>query len=334
MIIILILSFLLKIFWIHYIECWPTMDAENYLRTAKNIYEGNFPDIYWPVGYSFFLSAFYYFESILLLKILNAFLATLTTFFLIKISEIYYKNYSIITIIVLAFFPEFIFYCSTLWSETFFLFLLTASIYFQLRERYYLSGLFYSLQFFVRPVSVFLPFLIRFAIQRKFQSESNFLFVRILIPIFLLHFTWSLFVYNKTGSWVFVSTNGSVNLLIGNNPEASGHYDEDGLRFVAQQGIETQDYARYVINYWLLNYYELPILFTKKIYFAIFGEGRAFKASSSLAIHHLSTIPKKLTKEQYNRIYTKIQEKDLLKIGYEFTNDHFHLNKRLTDMQM
>ena len=63
---------------------------------------------------------------------------------------------------------------------------------------------------------------------------------------------------------VFVSTNGPTNLFIGNNPKATGHYDEDGLLFASQQNINSKNYIKYVIDYWIVNYYELPILFSKK----------------------------------------------------------------------
>ena len=331
--IILLLSFLLKIVWIKYIEYWPTMDAESYLRTAKSIIEGNFPDIYWPVGYGFFLSIFYPFKSIFLFKVLNSILSTFASYFIIKISEIIYKNSSVIISVAIAFFPESIFYCSTLWSETFFLFLLSASIYFQLKENYYKSGILYSLQFFVRPVSIFLPFLIRFYIQKKKEINTTLFLTRILLPIFLFHFTWSVILYNKMEKLVFVSTNGPTNLFIGNNPKATGHYDEDGLLFASQQNINSKNYIKYVIDYWIVNYYELPILFSKKIYFLIFGETREFKASSAMAIHHLSKIPKILTKEQYNKIFDKISEKYLLEKGYKLTNNYFYLNPVLTDLE-
>lgn len=79
--VVLFISFFVKLSWINYVEYWPTMDAENYLRTAKTITQGNFPDIYWPIGYSALLAIIYPFKSILLMKFVNVILSTLTIFF-------------------------------------------------------------------------------------------------------------------------------------------------------------------------------------------------------------------------------------------------------------
>ena len=72
--------------------------------------------------------------------------------------------------------------------------------------------------------------------------------------------SWSFVLFKKENKIILISTNGITNLLIGNNPLASGTYDEDGLKLVSRLNIGNDKYLEYVINYLINNPIDIPFL--------------------------------------------------------------------------
>ena len=72
--------------------------------------------------------------------------------------------------------------------------------------------------------------------------------------------SWSFVLFKKENKIILISTNGITNLLIGNNPLASGTYDEDGLKLVSRLNIGNDKYLEYVINYLINNPIDNPFL--------------------------------------------------------------------------
>lgn len=72
--------------------------------------------------------------------------------------------------------------------------------------------------------------------------------------------SWSFVLFKKENKIILISTNGITNLLIGDNPLASGTYDEDGLKLVSRLNIGNDKYLEYVINYLINNPIDNPFL--------------------------------------------------------------------------
>jgi hypothetical protein len=194
---------------------------------------------YWPVGYPAFLGLLFriFGASLGMAKVANVFLYMGILFFVYHIAKTLFasKLTAKITLLILTFYPDHIVYTSLLASEILFLFLLLLAIMLLLIPKYKwglagLSGVIFGLACLVRPQALFVPtifFAILLAQHFKQKPFSQYLALMSLVHLFLglTILPWSIRNYIAFNDFIFISNNSGFNLLIGNNPAATGRYD-------------------------------------------------------------------------------------------------------------
>ncbi|MEA3495084.1 MAG: glycosyltransferase family 39 protein [Bacteroidota bacterium] len=237
-----ILSIILRIFWLLWLNPEIVSDADWYFEKAKMIAEGKgyfsfgHPTAFYPVGYSAFLSFFFkiFESSILIGRVLNIFLYIGILFFVYKITKIFFSDKLTINLsfLFLAFYPNHIAYTTLLYNETLFLFLFSISIFLFLLSlknqkiiSFFITGILFGLSCYVKPQALFIP-LIFFIVSYVKNSKKNIpLFLLVLyFGLFLSVLPWQLRNYKAFGKVTFISTVKGYDLLIGNNPYAKGNY--------------------------------------------------------------------------------------------------------------
>jgi hypothetical protein len=233
------LSVALRTIWILAVNSTPVSDASWYFEKGLEIASGKgyinngVPTAYWPVGYPAFLGlVFYVFgPSLFAGKLANIILyaGVLVCSYYCATVLLRSKLAGKITLLLLAFYPNQIAYSSLLLSETLFLFLLmSGSLLLILPSRqnkilFICSGVIWGLATLVKPQVVLLPFI--YLVICFWKKREGFLNAIILYSaLFLTVLPWIVRNVLVFGSFVFVSTNGGINLLIGNNPYATGNY--------------------------------------------------------------------------------------------------------------
>ncbi|MFQ5610896.1 MAG: glycosyltransferase family 39 protein [Anaerolineae bacterium] len=217
---------------------WPENIPPPDLLPTAEYPAGGRPTAYWPVGYPAFLGLLFtvFGPSLLVAKIANIFLyagVLLLSYHLAKRlfnSELVGRS----TLLILSFYPDHIAYSSLLASEILFLFLLLLGVTLLLaaRQRFWLglpSGLVFGLACLVKPQAVFIPAIV-FAVWFISQIRQGALWKLVSLGV-LVHIIlgltlspWLVRNYIIFNDFVFISNNGGYNLLVGNNPYATGAY--------------------------------------------------------------------------------------------------------------
>ena len=190
-------------------------------------YDGT-PTTYRPIGYPAFVAAIYTLKySPLMVKYLQALFDILTALFLYLILEGFESKTRILAAALWAFYPPAILYANFLMSETLFTFLLVAGLYLltiiesRLPRFLLFVGIILGILVLIKPN--FLLFLLAtgFLAQRlKFNRQQV---GTVAIGILLVTLPWLLRNYIRLDT-PSLSTNGGINLLIGNNPNTTGAY--------------------------------------------------------------------------------------------------------------
>ncbi len=209
-------------------------DEREYNQLAYNLathgsysYDGT-PTTYRPIGYPAFVAAIYTLKySPLMVKYLQALFDILTALFLYLILEGFESKTRILAAALWAFYPPAILYANFLMSETLFTFLLVAGLYLltiiesRLPRFLLFVGIILGILVLIKPN--FLLFLLAtgFLAQRlKFNRRQV---GTVAIGILLVTFPWLVRNYVRLDT-PSLSTNGGINLLIGNNPNTTGAY--------------------------------------------------------------------------------------------------------------
>ncbi len=229
---IVILGTVLRLAWVLTVPTVPESDAIHYYQTGLEISRGlgyinndGSPTAYWPVGYSGFLGLLFsiFGQSLIIAKLANVFLsAGIIWFSYLCANFLFDKRVALIAGFVLAVYPNYIFYSSLLLSEILMLFLIMLGTWLLISRHIWGAAIIFGLATLVKPQVVFLPILLFLILFRSRYPLKVFMtFYAILI---LTLIPWTFRNYQTFGSVFFVSTNGGVNLLIGNNPYATGGY--------------------------------------------------------------------------------------------------------------
>ncbi|MGH7847221.1 MAG: ArnT family glycosyltransferase [Candidatus Binatia bacterium] len=242
---ILGIAFLLRLLWIFWSPAVPTSDAATYDLVAQRLVAGEGYVLrgqlsaYWPVGYPAFLAAVYMLagHELLVVKLLQAVLSVGTIVLVYRIGALVFNDIvGRLAALILSFSPNQIAYVSVLMSEVLFTFLFAGAIYLWLLFRsrasapltYGWVGLVLALACYVRPVPLLLPGLL-FAYEvcagrnRLKRVKEYFC---LLVCMGLAIAPWTLRNWKALGHPVILSTNGGINFLMGNNPSATGKYQE------------------------------------------------------------------------------------------------------------
>ncbi len=237
-----ILAVILRIVWLLLVDSKAVSDSFWYFEKGTEIASGKgyvingLPTAYYPVGYPVFLAViFKVFGSQLLAgKIANIVLYTGILYFSYSISKEIFNSVSIgkITLLTLSIYPNHIAYSSILATEILFLFLLLAGSYLFLiiRKRLWSlvsSGIVWGLMCLVKPQGFFIPVLfiltVTFHSRKAIWSKLKEAFI-IYVFIITALVPWVIRNYYVFNEFFIISTNDGINLLIGNNPYATGEY--------------------------------------------------------------------------------------------------------------
>lgn len=193
---------------------------------------------YWPVGYPAFLGLLFWLfgPSLLIAKLANVILSLGILFFSYYLAKSLFASELTgrITLLILSFYPDQIAYSSLLASEILFLFLLLLGVSLLLAPRHKLwlavaAGASFGLACLIKPQAILVPAMF-FAVSllttmsRKTVREYLVLLVVVHVALGITLLPWLIRNYRVFNNFVFISNNGGYNLLVGNNPDATGAY--------------------------------------------------------------------------------------------------------------
>ena len=233
----LILSIIVRVTWICSFDVTPVSDFAWYYQRGLDIAAGKgysvngVPTAYWPVGYPGFLGTLFFTfgNSLLLAKLANVlfYLAIMSLAYSFSKQIFHSEEAARITFLILAFYPNHVVYGSLLASETFFtfLFLFGAFLFVSARDRInwlFISGISWGLATLTKPQAIFVPiaFLLVFFTDIKHLLKSSTMVYLALLLTLLPWLNRNSLIMGKP----VLSTNGGINLIIGNNPYSKGAY--------------------------------------------------------------------------------------------------------------
>ncbi len=218
----------------------PMVDEKFHWLWAADIVHNSF----WGEGayfraplYGYFLAFLYWVTSgsIFVSKLLQLFLCFGTSFFIVKTTEhLFNKTTSVIAGLIYAFYGTLIFYESMFLIPAIFLFFITwglfrVIIYSEKKDikNWLLTGIIFGLAAISRPnVLLVIPFFMLWMFYTKNSSKQ--FFQRVKLPLALcaglLIVITPITIRNimVTGEFILISSQGGINLHLGNNPNADG----------------------------------------------------------------------------------------------------------------
>lgn len=239
----LILSFVFRIIHLESIkENDPTFynlpygtDMVTYDTQAQDIIKGKHPTPYYygPL-YSYFLAIIYviFGHNLYIARLIQMILGVFTLFFIFRIGDLVFgRKVAIIALILGTCYDMFILHEGLLLLEALNCFLNTLSLYFLLKIEkepnlrfFILGGLSLGLASLTRAnILLFLPFIFLWMII-VFKKKAIYKFILLSLFTFIFISPATIMNYIKTGKFILISTNGPINLWIGNNEMADGRY--------------------------------------------------------------------------------------------------------------
>lgn len=249
---VLAVALVLRMVWTLAIDTQPVTDFAWYFDRAASIAAGQGYSVdgrltaYWPVGYPAFLGLWFAVlgPSVVLGKILNTVLVVLGIWIAGHLGRRISGRDSVglAAAAILAIHPSWIAYSTILASEPLYTALTLAGLWFLSHwsrggRDIALAGVLLGLATLVRPQAIVLPLLAAGAfIWRANPPGAWRVWLRtcaaLYLAVGLVQTPWMIRNFDVFGSFVFVSTNGGDNLLIGNHEGAEGRYknpDDCGL---------------------------------------------------------------------------------------------------------
>ncbi|MBI3578028.1 MAG: hypothetical protein HY276_12380 [Ignavibacteriales bacterium] len=227
--------------------------------SSKGMYSyDSAPTAYRPVGYPAFVGAIYYLTGHrpIAVKFLQAMLDLITALLLYHLLSGFSKRTRLLGTAFWVFFPPAILYTNFLMSETLFVFLLVASfdILKSLDSRppflIFLLGLLMGILVLIKPN--FIIFLIALPLM-LFKIRIPFRQIMFVVLGFLILVAPWLIRNYMSFDHVGFSSNGGINLLIGNNPNTTGayviNYPEEILQNAKQEFEADRTAFRYATKY-------------------------------------------------------------------------------------
>lgn len=229
---------LIRLIWVLTVETEQVSDALWYHTAALGLAEtgsyslDNQPTAFFPVGYPAFLAGLYalFGKDLLVGQIANVLLSAFLLFFSYELARKWFSDkIALASLFVLVIYPNHIAYCSLLLNELLFTTLVLGGLWFLAKTPKKLNswwaGLLWAIGCHVKPWLILLPLVLAIC-------NKKFLPLRGLVPIYLailiMTLPWAYRNVKQLGAWVPYSTNGGINLLIGNNLHATGTYHFEG----------------------------------------------------------------------------------------------------------
>jgi len=247
-IIIVAVAIALRVAWVLLVLTEPITDFLWYYEAAISIANGDGYQIrgeltaFWPVGYSAFLGVVFklFGSSLLLTKFVNVLLSVLMIVFCYLLTKHFTKSEkaAIVAACLAAFHPNVFAYTTLVSSELLFLSSMLIAVYVSVACKQwglFLSAVLWGLICHIKPQALFLPGIFLFAafLNNRFFKNFPQLFRQaamtyLVIAVVLV--PWNIRNVKVFDYFTFISSNGGLNLLIGNGPEATGtfHFDEWG----------------------------------------------------------------------------------------------------------
>jgi 4-amino-4-deoxy-L-arabinose transferase-like glycosyltransferase len=235
---------LLRVGWLAAIDTQPVTDFDWYFTRATEISRGmgyqveESPTAYWPAGYPALLGAWLALlgSSVTAAKALNILLSMTAIPLVFWIAErlLRSERAAIAAGWMAALFPPFVAYSNILASEPLYVALTLIGVLWMLqagpRRRWWLgAGLAFGVAALVRPQAAVLPFLVLLAVWlgdgEALEGLSPWAAAGLVLAGTVLPLVpWTIRNAQVFNSFVFVSTNGGDNLLIGHHDGATGRY--------------------------------------------------------------------------------------------------------------
>ena len=249
LLLIFLMALAARVGWILLSPVTPASDAAYYdqaardLAAGKGYLMGGRPTAYWPVGFPAFLAGVYWLVgySVAAAQVCQALLGASTAVLAAMLgARVFGPAAGHLAGLLLAVSPNDASYAAVLLSEPLFTTLLVAALLLLLPSglssgylaagdlaRHAAAGVLLGLAAHVRPVVLLLP--IALGAWRWWQGgrvpRALGLYAVVLIAMGLTLSPWVARNWTVLGHPVVVSTNGGVNMWIGNNPRATGKYE-------------------------------------------------------------------------------------------------------------
>jgi hypothetical protein len=234
-----------RVWWVATVDTQPVTDFAWYFDRAVSLAAGEgyhvdgAPTAYWPVGYPAFLALFFsvFGPSLELAKALNLGLTVASVLLSWMVARRLFPNPWVahLTGMTLAIYPSWVAYSSILASEPLFtsLTLGGTALLLAYRPRQWpwlaMAGVVFGLATLVRPQAVVLPAVLLLCLawfDRREEYRGSVwraaLWIYGALAVTLV--PWTARNLETFGQFVFVSTNGGDNLLIGHHPASFGKY--------------------------------------------------------------------------------------------------------------
>jgi 4-amino-4-deoxy-L-arabinose transferase-like glycosyltransferase len=241
----LLLALVVRVIWVLVLNPAPVSDFGWFYARAIDIAAGRgysvdgVPTALWPVGYPAFLGGLFklFGTSLLAAKLANVVFYMGILGLSYHLARRFFRSELVarLSLLILSFYPDHIAYTSLLANEMLavFLLLLSVALYLAREGRMWhavLAGLAFGAACLVKPHFVLVPPIVFGAtvLARKGGVGLRARALRLAIVYVVLAATlvpWTVRNYRAFGNFVFVSNNGGIVLLIGNNRHAPGRYD-------------------------------------------------------------------------------------------------------------
>lgn len=235
---LLVIGIVIRLIWILTVHTDQVSDALWYHTAASGLAESgkytlnNQHTAFFPVGYPAFLAGFYllFGQAAIVGQLANLLLSAFLLFFSYELARKWFSDkIAWLTLFLLIIYPNHIAYCSLLLNELLFTTLLLGGFWCleQLPKSYraWSAGVCWAIACHVKPWLILLPGALAIGNKRYLNWKK---LVPIYICVLLFTLPWAYRNAKQLGSWAPYSTNGGINLLIGNNPHATGTYYFEG----------------------------------------------------------------------------------------------------------
>ncbi|ODT70104.1 MAG: glycosyl transferase [Nitrosomonadales bacterium SCN 54-20] len=260
---------------IFFVPIEMTSDASWYFNRAISIASGEgyseagYPTAYWPVGYPGFLGIFFYLfgQDKLVGQIANLVMAAVSFLLQLELTRRIFRSEAAarLSVLLLTLYPNHAAYTSFILTEIYFTFLLLLGVYLYITRSHWLwvwiCGIVFGLAALTKPQVVFLPGLLVlfhvFSKERRDKLRHPFIKgFAIYLAMAMVLVPWAVRNTMVFGEFVLISTNGGATLLTGNNPTASGGYEENDplvaqRNFSVQDQVESDRHARKLATDWI-----------------------------------------------------------------------------------
>ncbi len=263
--ILFVLALVARAAWVAYADRPPLglNDPVRYDALAQGIAAGDgyrsilgYPTAYYPIGYPAVLAAVYAVlgHSILWAKMLNALLGAATVVITYELARrLLGHPVARIAGLLLALFPNQVFYAGTILSEVLFTFLLMSGLLILMAEpwpregiglpRLTFAGLFLAAATMVRPILLPLPIILLvfwlFVHPHRVRILAQVGVVVLLMALFVV--PWSIRNAVRMDAFILISTNAGDDFCIGNHEGATGGFVMTGPCFEGYEDVDQSE---------------------------------------------------------------------------------------------